>query len=91
MPKRIKLDEFIQKQIEEDSIIVETPDGQTFTIPPALLWPEGVADKTNGEAARLLLGDDWDAFTEAGGTSAMVIYWVLAKAELSSMGESSAS
>ena len=92
MPHHVNLDEFIAHQVEDDSIIITAGD-RSFTIPPPMLWddPESLRTMSNEEAARVLIGEDnWEAFTAAGGTAAMVAHLVTHRAELP-MGESQAS
>src|SRR5262245_15066062 len=56
---------------ERPPIEVEGADGVVFLIPPAELWPDKVialSDTEPGECCRLLLGDQYDAWVDQGGT-----------------------
>lgn len=80
---------------EHPPIEIETDDGRVFTIPPIELWPDGVLEAEGRplQQARSLLGEDYDAFTAAGGSAALVMHVV--KAHLKDrgvdLGESAAS
>jgi len=90
MPHTVNLDAFVAEQVEKDELIISAGDRE-FRVPPPMLWPEGVLDKPADQWGKEVLGDEWDAFVERGGTSGLFAHLVLRRAELSDEGESDAS
>ena len=76
------------------AIEIEGDDGQVFTVPAPELWPDSVLEHAQAGdevgAAKALLGDDYDAFTKAGGTLLMLADLVFAD-QGATVGESGAS
>lgn len=75
MPKHYRLTDYKDRQ-RENEIIIET-EGGNFTIPPPELWTDEILEVVEkGDAipsARVLLGDRYDAFVDAGGSAALVM------------------
>ena len=59
---------------------------RTFSIPNPVLWPDAVFEASDVEGARILLGDDYDAWCEAGGT-ARIMFRIVQQAQGASVPE----
>lgn len=93
-PKRYDLKQVIERELEKTESVEIVAGRKTFSVPVPALWPDAALTAAASEdlitAARLLLGKDYDAFVEAGGT-AVILFTILAEAHGVTPGESSAS
>jgi hypothetical protein len=73
-------------------IEVELPDGSVASFPPPQRWSDDLVEVAGDAVAvtKLLLGDKYEAFTEAGG-SAMILLDIIKESSGVSLGESSPS
>lgn len=69
--RRVVLAEYAEKRNNEAGLEIETPDGSTFFIPAAELWPDDFPiGGTAADQMRSILGaDDYDRFIAAGGNA----------------------
>lgn len=93
MSKRYQLSQVVA-ELREDrpGIEIEADGGAVFRVPPPELWPDLAIDKASSDpiaAARVLLGDQYNEFTEAGGSAALLFHII--GQEVGTLGESSAS
>ena len=96
MSKRILLSDEIARR-RENSIIIEIEGQEPIMIDQPDLWPDEKitamesAKETDNmqELGHILLGDDYERFVQAGGTSMMA--WSIFKEHIGAMGESSGS
>jgi len=71
-PKVYDLAEIIATETKAHPPISFTAGGQTFTIPSPILWPGDIADLSQNDGAKVLLGDQWEAFCAAGGNGSLL-------------------
>lgn len=91
--KRYRLSEIVTEVTAERPPIEIEADGQTFTVPPPELWPDVAIEQATTDpiaAARALLGDQYDAYRQAGGSAALLFY-IVQKESGVPVGESGAS
>ena len=75
--RKVVLDDYKAKKIDEGAIDCELPDGSTITIPPPQVWSDEVmrcarADDAEGAGIALLGKDEYQRFCEAGGSGALL-------------------
>jgi hypothetical protein len=70
--KTYDLAEVIERELAKKNDIIIKAGDKTFTVPPSILWPDKVFDVSDAEGARLILGDQYDAFCEAGGNAKLL-------------------
>lgn len=91
---RVKLSEYKERKRAEGGVEVEADDGTVFVVDPPELWSDEVLELSqagdNFAAARGLLGDQYEAFTAAGGSAATLL-GILKEAKGLDVGESQAS
>jgi hypothetical protein len=93
--QRYQLAAVIQQERDKTpSIEIEAGGGQVFTIDAPALWPDDIFEAASAgrivDAGRLLLGESYEVFTQAGGTSAL-LFQIIQDAQGASLGESAAS
>lgn len=83
-----------EARLKLPQIVFDFGDGVEFSIDPPELWPDAVNDAASSgqgtEVTRLLLGDQYEAFIEAGGSNS-VLNLVLQQHTGKAVGESEAS
>jgi hypothetical protein len=72
MPKTYDLAAIIKAEKDANPGLVIKAGVKEFTLPPSPLWPDAVYEVPNIDGAKILLGDQYDAFCEAGGTAALL-------------------
>lgn len=76
--RKVVLNDFKAKKMDEGAIDIEAADGTVFSVPPPELWPDEAQDfmpqKDYIGLAKLLLGgdDEYARFTAAGGSAALI-------------------
>jgi hypothetical protein len=78
-PKRYDLKQVIKDELGKRAPIIIKADDVEITVPPAILWPDEVFIVDDVAGAKILLGDNYDAFVAAGGT-APLLFSILAEA-----------
>ena len=69
---RVNLTDYLDKKGSEGGFDIDLPDGSSIAIPPPEVWPEEVANAGQEDVkaiAKALLGDRYDEFIAAGGSS----------------------
>lgn len=91
--KPYKLSTVVSELAEKHpDIPIEYADGKTVMVCPPQRWTDDVlaAGSDNVKAAKLLIGDQYDAFVKAGG-SASILMAIIQEDAKENLGESSAS
>jgi len=85
------LAKIIDRERSKAAPIVISFGKDSVEIDPPVLWPDEVYDLADVDSARVLLGDKYEAFCEAGGTAALLFTVIIPEATGATMGESEAS
>lgn len=92
--KRYRLSQVVQEVRDtKPGFEIEGEGGALFTVPPPELWPDTVLELANSEpltAAQIVLGDQYQAYREAGGSAALLFHIVSMETGVP-LGESAAS
>jgi len=88
--KSYDLAEVIASELAKAQPVDVIAGDRTFHIPPPVLWPDKVYEVGDIEGARILLGDDYEAYCAAGGT-AKLLSVIIAKSVGATVPESPAS
>ena len=87
MAKPYNLAEIIKAEREKHGQIeIALGGGKSVHVDPPVLWPDEAYEVPDVEAAKLLLGDDYAAFVDAGGTAAL-LFRVVKDHQGASLGE----
>jgi|GEM_PF-5228886 len=74
--KQYDLQAVIESENKKNPPIEITAGKKTFLVPPMILWSDAAFEAAKAEdvvgAAKMVLGKDYDAFTAAGGTAALL-------------------
>ena len=74
MPEKVyNLADIIKRETEAKPPITITFGDTTVEIPQPIFWPDSMDKMGDIESAKMLLGDDYEAFVEQGGNAAL--FW----------------
>jgi hypothetical protein len=88
---KVKLSDFRERKRAQGTVEIEADDGTVFKVDPPELWPDEVNfARNNVAAAKIILGDQYEAFIAAGGT-ALLLVGIVGEVHGVTLGESLAS
>lgn len=67
--KRYDLAKIIASELAKTKPITITAGERTITVKPPVLWPDEVFAVDDVASAKILMGEDYDAYVDAGGTA----------------------
>lgn len=72
MAHQVNFAEWQEKLRDERSIVIDLGD-DSITVPPPILWPDALDGETVEGLYHRIVGDEqWEQWTAAGGTAAML-------------------
>ena len=89
--KTYDLAEIIKAEREKTEPVIIKVGELSIALDPPVLWPDAVYEIDDIAGAKMLLGDDYDAFCAAGGTSKMLFYAIVPELFGANLPESDAS